>query len=55
MDNSEKTKVQIDFKVVAKLGLILFLISAVAATLLALTNYVTAGTIEAINEKTKIL
>ncbi len=54
MENSEKKNVQIDFKVVAKLGLILFLISAVAATLLAMTNYVTAGTIEAINEKTNM-
>ena len=54
MENTEKKKMQIDFKVVAKLGLILFIISAVAATLLALTNYVTAGTIEDINEKANI-
>ncbi len=54
MEKSEENKVQIDFKVVAKLGLILFLISAVAATLLAMTNYVTAETIEAINEKTNM-
>ena len=54
MEKAEKNKVQIDFKVVVKLGLILFLISAVAATLLAMTNYVTAETIEAINEKTNM-
>jgi len=44
-----KEKVQIDWKVVFKLGLILFVISAVAACALALTNYVTAGTIEEMN------
>jgi len=42
-------KVQIDWKEVIKLGLILLAISAVAACLLALTNYVTAGTIEQMN------
>lgn len=42
-------KVEIDWKVVFKLGFILLAISAVAACLLALTNYVTAGTIEQIN------
>jgi len=44
-----KEKVQIDWKVVFKLGIILFVISAVAACALALTNYVTAGTIEQMN------
>lgn len=44
-----KEKVQIDWKVVFKLGLILFVISAVAACALALTNYVTAETIEEMN------
>ncbi len=44
-----KEKVQIDWKVVFKLGLILFVISAVAACALALTNEVTAGTIEQMN------
>lgn len=44
-----KEKVQIDWKVVFKLGFILFIISAVAACALALTNYVTAGTIEEMN------
>lgn len=44
-----KEKVQIDWKVVFKLGFILLLISAVAACCLALTNYVTAGTIEEMN------
>lgn len=39
-------KVQIDWKEAIKLGFILLAISAVAACLLALTNYVTAGTIE---------
>ncbi|AFA48978.1 RnfABCDGE type electron transport complex subunit G [Acetobacterium woodii] len=47
-----KEKVQIDWKVVFKLGLILFVISAVAACALALTNYVTAGTIEEMNVQT---
>jgi len=42
-------KVQIDWKEVIKLGLILLAISAVAACCLALTNYVTAGTIEQLN------
>lgn len=46
-----KEKVQIDWKVVFKLGIILFVISAVAACALALTNYVTAGTIEEMNVK----
>ena len=46
-----KEKVQIDWKVVFKLGFILFVISAVAACALALTNYVTAGTIEEMNIK----
>jgi len=41
--------VKIDWKEVIKLGLILFAISAVAACLLALTNYVTAGTIKQLN------
>lgn len=41
--------VKIDWKEVIRLGLILFAISAVAACLLALTNYVTAGTIEQLN------
>jgi electron transport complex protein RnfG len=44
-----KEKVQIDWKVVFKLGFILLLISGVAACCLALTNYVTAGTIEEMN------
>lgn len=44
-----KEKVQIDWKVVFKLGFILFIISAVAACALALTNEVTAGTIEKMN------
>lgn len=44
-----KEKVQIDWKVVFKLGLILLVISAVAACALALTNYVTAPTIEQMN------
>ncbi len=44
-----KEKVQIDWKVVFKLGFILFIISAVAACALALTNEVTAGTIEQMN------
>lgn len=42
-------KVQIDWKNVIKLGFILLVISAVAACCLALTNYVTAGTIEQMN------
>jgi len=42
-------KVNIDWKNVIKLGFILLVISAVAACLLALTNYVTAGTIEQLN------
>ncbi|MDD3306575.1 MAG: RnfABCDGE type electron transport complex subunit G [Acetobacterium sp.] len=46
-----KEKVQIDWKVVFKLGFILLLISGVAACCLALTNYVTAGTIEEMNIK----
>lgn len=44
-----KEKVQIDWKVVFKLGFILLLVSGVAACLLALTNEVTAGTIEEMN------
>ncbi|AWW25321.1 RnfABCDGE type electron transport complex subunit G [Acetobacterium carbinolicum] len=44
-----KEKIQIDWKVVFKLGFILLLISGVAACCLALTNYVTAGTIEEMN------
>ncbi len=46
-----KEKVQIDWKVVFKLGFILLLISGVAACCLAFTNYVTAGTIEEMNIK----
>jgi len=42
-------KVQIDWKEVIRLGLILLVISAVAACCLALINYVTAGTIEQLN------
>ena len=45
-------KVNIDWKNVFKLGFILLVISAVAACLLALTNYVTAGTIEQLNLNT---
>lgn len=50
-----KEKVQIDWKVVFKLGLILFIISAVAACALALTNYVTAPTIEQMNIETNTI
>jgi len=45
-------KVNIDWKNVFKLGFILLVITAVAACLLALTNYVTAGTIEQLNLNT---
>ncbi|WKY43032.1 RnfABCDGE type electron transport complex subunit G [Eubacteriaceae bacterium ES2] len=53
MENTE-VKVKIEWGVVIKLGLILFVISAVAACLLALTNYVTEGTIAAMNEQSNI-
>jgi electron transport complex protein RnfG len=48
----EKSKNQIDWKNVFKLGVILFVISAVAACCLAFTNYVTAGTIEKMDLET---
>ncbi|MBC3804927.1 RnfABCDGE type electron transport complex subunit G [Acetobacterium fimetarium] len=48
----EKRKTQIDWKNVFKLGFILFVISAVAACCLAFTNYVTAGTIEKMDQET---
>ncbi|MGL4606900.1 MAG: RnfABCDGE type electron transport complex subunit G [Eubacteriaceae bacterium] len=44
-----ENKVKIDWLNVIKLGFILLVISAVAACCLALTNYVTAGTIEEMN------
>jgi electron transport complex protein RnfG len=53
MENTE-VKTKIEWGVVIKLGLILFVISAVAACLLALTNYVTEGTIAAMNEQSNI-
>jgi electron transport complex protein RnfG len=53
MENTE-VKAKIEWGVVFKLGLILFVISAVAACLLALTNYVTEGTIAAMNEQSNI-
>jgi electron transport complex protein RnfG len=53
MENTE-VKSKIEWGVVIKLGLILFVISAVAACLLALTNYVTEGTIAAMNEQSNI-
>ncbi|MGV8905035.1 MAG: RnfABCDGE type electron transport complex subunit G [Acetobacterium sp.] len=45
-------KVKIDWKNVFKLGFILLIIAAVAACLLALTNFATAGTIVQLNEAT---
>lgn len=45
-------KVKIDWKEVIKLGLILLAISSVAACLLSLTNFATAGTIVQLNEQT---
>lgn len=53
MENTEN-KVKIDWKEVIRLGFILFAISAVAACCLALTNYVTAGTIEQMNIKSNM-
>ncbi|MDI3537086.1 MAG: H+/Na+-translocating ferredoxin:NAD+ oxidoreductase subunit [Eubacteriaceae bacterium] len=53
MENTE-VKVKIEWGVVIKLGLILFVISAVAACLLALTNYVTVDTIAQMNEQSNI-
>ncbi|MBU4440043.1 MAG: RnfABCDGE type electron transport complex subunit G [Acetobacterium sp.] len=47
-----ENKAKIDWKNVFKLGFILFAISAVAACALALTNYVTAGTIAKLNLET---
>jgi len=48
----EKSKTQIDWKNVFKLGFILFVISAVAACCLAFTNYITAGTIKKMDLET---
>ncbi|WKY46406.1 RnfABCDGE type electron transport complex subunit G [Eubacteriaceae bacterium ES3] len=53
MENTE-AKVKIDWGVVFKLGMILFIISAVAACFLALTNYMTEGTIAEMNEQANI-
>ena len=51
---SEKAKVQINWKNVAKLALILFIITAISALLLALTNYVTKDAIAQQTEQKNI-
>ncbi|MEA5074077.1 MAG: RnfABCDGE type electron transport complex subunit G [Eubacterium aggregans] len=51
---SDKTKVQIDWKTVGRLALILFIITAVAALLLALTNSVTKDAIAKQTEEKNI-